>query len=114
MRISDWSSDVCSSGRLVTTPGRQRLKVGAQASRAGYGRFDFLDHTGWDATMGWALVIGPRLTGTLEGSPTRRLESSEERRGGKECVGTCRSRGVSNLKKQQGGLSVELSSVKET
>lgn len=63
---------------LATTPGRQRLKLSAQASRAGYGRFDFLDHTGWDATMGWALEIGPRLTGTLEGSRTRRLESFTE------------------------------------
>src|SRR3546814_18694530 len=81
MRISDWSSDVCSSdlvgpGRRVTAPtqwtGRQRM------------------------------LLATDLDGTfLAGDPEDRLSlyqtiaaRSEERRVGKECVSPCRSRWV--------------------
>src|SRR3546814_3711857 len=75
MRISDWSSDVCSSdlggeGRRLRT-GRvrclrpQRLAGGLAAAPA--------------------LRPGARLR-------ARRLPRSEERRVGKECASTCRSR----------------------
>src|SRR3546814_10000147 len=61
MRISDWSSDVCSSD-LRSPPARHR---GAQ--RTGHGH-----------------LFPP--------APRRWAERSEERRVGKECVSTCRSR----------------------
>src|SRR3546814_10525368 len=89
MRISDWSSDVCSSdlneenaagGRIVTAPTNgaagimpavlhyyQRFIPGADEQ----GTFDFL------------------LTSAAIGILYKR---SEERRVGKECVSTCRSR----------------------
>src|SRR3546814_15367709 len=95
MRISDWSSDVCSSDLLraqlcrapaelafaqqplqrVTDPRRARqLRLQAQADA---GMFD----TRRD---------------------TRLIERSEERRVGKECVSTCRSRwSPYHSKKQQ-------------
>src|SRR3546814_7193413 len=68
MRISDWSSDVCSSDLPEDRPvfGRRRGLLGLQrqraCQRAGHGR----GH--------------------------RRQVRSEERRVGKECVSTCRSR----------------------
>src|SRR3546814_7933505 len=72
MRISDWSSDVCSSD-LPTQPARpahHRVRTGIRIFAA---RTNPSGHPGPD---------GPHLA-------TRR---SEERRVGKECVRTCRSR----------------------
>src|SRR3546814_5607955 len=71
MRISDWSSDVCSSDLLSAILEGVRVLCTAISSRRRYCRLDrfFLTRT--------ILVSGPR---------------SEERRVGKECVSTCRSR----------------------
>src|SRR3546814_2363453 len=67
LRISDWSSDVCSSDLSATRPGV----------------------TAWSR---WTRI--PTSSGST--SPTRTMIStwrrSEERRVGKECVSTCRSR----------------------
>src|SRR3546814_8413501 len=66
MRISDWSSDVCSSD----------LRVDQRDERVAVERM----------ALGEGLHHGARL-------PHRRSqERSEERRVGKECVSTCRSR----------------------
>src|SRR3546814_5203202 len=60
MRISDWSSDVCSSDLTVSTPSQ-------------------------------TIVIGsPRMSEHRRAAPPS--GRSEERRVGKECVSTCRSR----------------------
>src|SRR3546814_982871 len=67
MRISDWSSDVCSSD---LPDGMIELHVRHVAG----GGF-----TSWVSDQ---LQVGERL----------RIERSEERRVGKECVSTCRSR----------------------
>src|SRR3546814_10220333 len=75
MRISDWSSDVCSSDLL---PVSQCKKVGVVAEPA----------------------IEPVITRTADDNIGRSRTSqfvipvtrSEERRVGKECVSTCRSR----------------------
>src|SRR3546814_16366494 len=97
MRISDWSSDVCSSdlGRLAVQAEkgaaamrplvevmhaqavvvRQVMglpRIAGQAGKALVGRAQGLDH-------------GVSLPRCYE-------ERSEERRAGKECVSTCRSR----------------------
>src|SRR3546814_17448633 len=69
MRISDWSSDVCSSDLGV------RLFLCGQRREG--------------------KVHGQRLPCLPQGRPRRRdgrPERSEERRVGKECVSTCRSR----------------------
>src|SRR3546814_17474344 len=73
MRISDWSSDVCSSD-LPTAPVGARLGCGRASVRTA--RPD--RHTGG---------TDPRLR---PGAGPR--ARSEERRVGKECVSTCRSR----------------------
>src|SRR3546814_10745101 len=74
MRISDWSSDVCSSDLLLGRPAIRRSKESRRAGR--------------DAKE-------PRMSSSTV-DIVRRLgenaEKSEERRVGKECVRTCRSR----------------------
>src|SRR3546814_1629602 len=88
MRISDWSSDVCSSdlqqvlGALLGHRGRcgdEVVGAGLQA-RQQAGELRRFDH---DAAGG----APPDLVGEVD------VEArSEERRVGKECVSTCRSR----------------------
>src|SRR3546814_9511750 len=84
MRISDWSSDVCSSdlvvGRPVETPKTLR--------RTPKGWEDFLA-TGMAPALDGMTYVARAVTPT--GRP-RRFNRSEERREGKECVSTCRSR----------------------
>src|SRR3546814_8491107 len=93
LRISDWSSDVCSSDFTF------------QFTGALEGEFQFADrYFYWDAGYTYAKnkannktdglfnvlalrqALGPSML--VNGTPTR----SEERRVGKECVSTCRSR----------------------
>src|SRR3546814_3692262 len=80
MRISDWSSDVCSSDLRDKVLGVAR-DVPPQGFEAG-GAGDRL------AVVGWGSTYGPisRAVDNL------RKQRSEERRVGKECVSTCRSR----------------------
>src|SRR3546814_15197263 len=81
MRISDWSSDVCSSDlRQRCRAGQRRLVVvfqrGDQRAVAGAFVQDFME-----APVD--LAPGARVDGDVR---------SEERRVGKECVSTCRTR----------------------
>src|SRR3546814_16317649 len=99
MRISDWSSDVCSSDLargdevvedillLVEPPGVvPRLAIFAAAAQV--------------RDREHAALVDPREPGRREGGGHRDVEAtiaieqrrSEERRVGKECVSTCRSR----------------------
>src|SRR3546814_3830818 len=75
MRISDWSSDVCSSDLAVT---------GAASSILGKG-YNFI------GSRQMARSVRLLKTGTWSWS-ARLISRSEERRVGKECVSTCRSR----------------------
>src|SRR3546814_2042676 len=79
MRISDWSSDVCSSDLLC--PAAKPLLPGARGSRL---RHSCLPDALYGLLQGVSDTGGPLLH-----LPPRR---SEERRVGKECVSTCRSR----------------------
>src|SRR3546814_3532368 len=74
MRISDWSSDVCSSDLGPRRGGEQLFQRGP-CGAAGKGR----------AVRGRDHAIG-------EGRGVPCAQRSEERRVGKECVSTCRSR----------------------
>src|SRR3546814_6361827 len=84
MRISDWSSDVCSSD-LVEIHGQHEH----QALLSRPSQLALLDAFGGHATL-LAAVSGAaqRWSALLRERDTR----SEERRVGKECVRTCRSR----------------------
>src|SRR3546814_18099231 len=112
MRISDWSSDVCSSdlpsARGVTAILWQSFAADAQGVRpallraaAKIGRAPIAPHKQIDMAAVAELLAGPsehwtRSTGGLGiyGDALvrdRARTRSEERRVGKECVSTCRS-----------------------
>src|SRR3546814_1631926 len=89
MRISDWSSDVCSSDLRRA---RQLLQVGGDIEALGRAAMDAADAAGGeDADAG---EVGADHGGGDGGRarPAGRQHRSEERRLGKECVSTCRSR----------------------
>src|SRR3546814_1743011 len=78
MRISDWSSDVCSSDL--------RMPLGLNCLLLRSRGQTILIETGVGAKPGDRDAASPAAEGTL-------LDSrSEERRVGQECVSTCRSR----------------------
>src|SRR3546814_13093517 len=92
MRISDWSSDVCSSD--LSHPSKVLASRGAAEVRLA---ITFWSFTMTDITMRQLLEAGahfghrtrywnPKMDEYIFGS------RSEERRVGKECVRTCRSR----------------------
>src|SRR3546814_12191743 len=82
MRISDWSSDVCSSDLLLAP-----LVV----ARKGY----YTDLAQWAAGKGYThLRVDGAFLPTAKWPRLSRFKEhrSEERRVGKECVSPCRSR----------------------
>src|SRR3546814_14094126 len=96
MRISDWSSDVCSSDlAAVEIQPRLQHAIGEQVVQTGIGPLDdqrgqrchrtggTLDHRRHDLLE----AVGDAVKLVLQ-----RGLRSEERRVGKECVSTCRSR----------------------
>src|SRR3546814_12142093 len=122
MRISDWSSDVCSSdllAQILLTVVRRVIGVGlvvtivagidiiaivdeARAQRDGLGLFDGVEAHGiWqpggrlfaDFGLDDPLSVAKRGAGCGKVRP-------EERRVGQECVMTCRSRGSPYQKKK--------------
>src|SRR3546814_16403166 len=104
MRISDWSSDVCSSDRtrgvvgqrteirdaagiLKLTSCLQMLRQGDEITRSPSGCQ--LGNRAIDHLMIFAIeIVGAEFVGEIVPVPI----SSEARRVGKECVSTCRSR----------------------
>src|SRR3546814_9473159 len=89
MRISDWSSDVCSSDLKVLTAARlENADVLVIADTYGVYVGDY-ERPGEQA----ALERSPKIYGGVDEAEARAIESrSEERRVGKECVRTCSSR----------------------
>src|SRR3546814_7116215 len=91
MRISDWSSDVCSSDLVAFGPDTALL------DRAGQAAIDRLLSEAAPApgsVLRLSVAGGQGGTAGLDRMALQRLESvrSEARRVGKECVSTCRSR----------------------
>src|SRR3546814_16440255 len=95
MRISDWSSDVCSSDLgeqgPVTLPPADSVKIDKDGSI-------WIVPTGGDPNLPQqvgrlklASPVGSNVAKGLDGL-FRVVGRSEERRVGKECVSTCRSR----------------------
>src|SRR3546814_11124628 len=101
MRISDWSSDVCSSDlfreiaqrpgdfALVGVTGALTVENG-RITRAGIAWFG-MGPTPMKARQAEAALIGQEIA-TLDARAN--AERSEERRAGKECVRKCRSGGA--------------------
>src|SRR3546814_9224720 len=87
MRISDWSSDVCSSDLLAADPAR----LGQPGRRPRRHPQERTRHQlPGDEVPGCAMGHEDGLW--REPEARLRPERSEERRVGKECVSTCRSR----------------------
>src|SRR3546814_14241153 len=85
MRISDWSSDVCSSDLSSKWPG-QSSRWCRRAHFAQFGwRQDLIEAMGGSSVLRRLVAahVRPRRYGDAR---------SEERRVGTECVSTCRSR----------------------
>src|SRR3546814_15810957 len=93
MRISDWSSDVCSSDlantaafdRYALVPDYLHVIRSIDMRRTVLGR-----------ELAWPLMLAPTGMTRLfhkDGERGVAVERSAERRVGKECVSTCRSRG---------------------
>src|SRR3546814_20042036 len=94
MRISDWSSDVCSSD-LSTHPARAPRALAASEEFALVRQHPRFRRYRREARAQAARDQGRQ--GPRHAGRARRADSSayrsEESRGGKECVSTCRSRG---------------------
>src|SRR3546814_5674495 len=80
MRISDWSSDVCSSD--LDTMQRVALLNASDVPFDGYVTLAPWTEQMWE--QHWRIID--------EDGISLRYQRSEERRVGKECVNTCRSR----------------------
>src|SRR3546814_18599284 len=103
MRISDWSSDVCSSDLSVQSPGQTAIAAPALPDSA------LEEHS---RIILAAMISAAKADGHIGTEEQQLLDGevaklaghsadlawfeaelrSEERRGGKECVSTCRSR----------------------
>src|SRR3546814_13546147 len=99
MRISDWSSDVCSSDLLRLGADAHEATVGRVGPAGGDALGDDararvlaeVDHLG--AGVGLLIVVGDGDGVELAHRVVALQDArSEERRVGKECVSTCRSR----------------------
>src|SRR3546814_17914590 len=99
MRISDWSSDVCSSD-LICSRLNQHRKHGRMLDEWSFipvpaGEDEELDYVESRLINAFAPEQNRKLIDTGRGvsvDPIIAIERSEERRVGKECVSTCRSR----------------------
>src|SRR3546814_5848365 len=88
MRISDWSSDVCSSDLRFSIDDDDVQELARQA-------LTIEEHYGRPMDIEWAKdgVSGKLFIVQARPETVRsRTHRSEERRVGKECVSTCRSR----------------------
>src|SRR3546814_5499799 len=96
MRISDWSSDVCSSDLLADMATRlEAARLLTMQAAAAYDRGERCD---MEAGMAKLFATEAALENATEAMRIHGAYGyrSEERRVGKECVSTCRTRGLPN------------------
>src|SRR3546814_14010407 len=95
MRISDWSSDVCSSDLRDTAMNSRhfylRCSIAALALAMGMPTLASAQES--DDPADAIVVTGSRIRQNPLDNPSPVITRSEERRVGKACVSTCRSRG---------------------
>src|SRR3546814_8567960 len=89
MRISDWSSDVCSSDLRLSFHSRSSSVQGWLQRRSAQTTIVIPAKAGTH----WFSQQGPSSRGVSRGKRAQSVRRrSEERRVGQECVSTCRSR----------------------
>src|SRR3546814_14522879 len=110
MRLSDWSSDVCSSDLAGATVRfwRGQARFATQCIRAATtdegkarGREDLAYAWDWYRRAQAELAEAKRRAATTEQPHRIATERAEERPGGKEGVRTCRSRGPAYKQKKK-------------
>src|SRR3546814_11550656 len=112
MRISDWSSDVCSSDLIRRHP-RQYLRPAGSDGRKRRRRDRAAARTCRDRTGSTQADGKPRRLRLLPArsrvlpQKDKRGDRSEERRVGKECVSTCRSRRSPDTKKKKNTIKTK-------
>src|SRR3546814_20188635 len=90
MRISDWSSDVCSSDLVIARARGMRDRIrGVQREHAQLGTYSPEIHAAFTEARLYAILPPRRYGGPQLGLKTFR---SEARRVGQKCVSKCRSR----------------------
>src|SRR3546814_15001486 len=99
MRISDWSSDVCSSDLLVEHTITREIAEKVVIVRTIEDEAAVVDDIAGKAALGparaeleVAVAFGAHAALEHAGQHQPAVGRSEERRVGKECVSTCRSR----------------------
>src|SRR3546814_17760327 len=92
MRISDWSSDVCSSDLVAVTQHRGAASVGGEVTSNGAAALRAEGQRKQPPNPHCRLLQRLQNHASLDGNGLVRRIRSEERRVGKECVSTCRSR----------------------
>src|SRR3546814_3978892 len=92
MRISDWSSDVCSSDLLRAGIPVVDISTGMYATSAVLAALLQRTRTGQGAHLDIALLDVAVAINANQGANFLVSGRSEARRVGNECVGTCRSR----------------------
>src|SRR3546814_13162808 len=113
MRISDWSSDVCSSDLLLEHLRRLRQRIefaGVDAARHQIVARALGRRRGQDRR----LIFGEALLGHAAAQAGDAVRArSEERRVGKEGVSTCRSRGSPDNEKKKNTSMKEKTAILE-
>src|SRR3546814_19215769 len=99
MRISDWSSDVCSSDLKPFVEAKPQEQIQGRLARAvdlTSGRYALVERSRDFTLVPWRPVmerhVGKNLSGLMREGGISWTFRSEERRVGKECVSTGRSR----------------------
>src|SRR3546814_11416256 len=103
MRISDWSSDVCSSDLML-----EPLLNGCGANTPGDTTEENIQARSRGITL---MAISNRLGYMVLSTGNKR---SEERRVGKECVSTCRSRWSTYTSKKKQKINDEVTHISTT
>src|SRR3546814_16389037 len=91
MRISDWSSDVCSSDLILSGVRSQEVRLATWAEFDLEGRLWTIPADHMKRSKGHMVPLSDAALAVLAKAAAFRMEM-EERRVGKECVSTCRSR----------------------
>src|SRR3546814_14617209 len=99
MRISDWSSDVCSSDLGAVKSGPRNRKIIIERFTATTDDYGHGEKTWTDYCTEWAAVnfgTGQERREAAQESASVSATRSEERREGNECGSTCSSRWTPN------------------
>src|SRR3546814_16519142 len=100
MRISDWSSDVCSSDLSRASPSIGSSWTRRGADNMSKSMYAVVDPATGDVVQEYPTATDEQIEAALASAAKAFKERSEERRVGKACVSRCRSRWAPRTSKQ--------------